>query len=97
MDFTITNIKENVVNVARLLGYVIIDTKDNGEYNLVRKLNGDNYPRFHLFLRQAGDRLIFSLHLDQKAPIYKGSHAHNGEYEGIAVETEATRIQEIIK
>ena len=97
MDFTIINKTENVVSVARSIGYVIIDTKDNGEYNLVRKLDYGNYPRFHVFVRQAGDRYIFSLHLDQKAPSYGGSHAHNGEYEGIVVEAEAERIKEILK
>jgi len=95
MDFEIKNIKENIVQVARKIGYLIIDTKDNGEYNLVRKLTIGNYPRFHIYLKQQGNRYIFNLHLDQKAPIYKGSHAHNGEYAGPVVETEADRIKEI--
>ena len=97
MDFTIKNINESIVGIARNLGYIIIDTKDNGEYNLVRKLDFANYPRFHIYLRVAGDRFIFSLHLDQKAPIYKGAHAHNGEYEGIVVEKEAERIKNLLE
>jgi hypothetical protein len=108
MDFTIINKTENVVSVARAIGYLIIDTKDNGEYNLVRKLDYGNYPRFHIYLRVAQGRpfdsaqgetasFIFSLHLDQKAPVYKGAHAHNGEYEGPVVETEADRIREILQ
>lgn len=96
MDFTIENIKENVVNVARSIGYLIIDTKDNGEYNLVRKLTGENYPRFHVYLRQAGDRLVFSLHLDQKKPSYAGSHAHSGEYDGPLLQDEADRIKALL-
>ena len=96
MDFTIENIKENVVNVARSIGYLIIDTKDNGEYNLVRKLTGENYPRFHAYLRQAGDRLVFSLHLDQKKPSYAGSHAHSGEYDGPLLQDEADRIKALL-
>lgn len=103
MDFVIKNIQENIVGVARSLGYVIIDTNGN-EYNLVRKLAGNNYPRFHAYVRQsfgsAQDKLNsyeFSLHLDQKAPIYQGSHAHNGEYFGPVVDKEAERITEIIK
>jgi hypothetical protein len=92
MDFVIENHQENIVQVARKIGYVIIDSADNGQYNLVRKLTGNNYPRFHVYLKVAGDRFIFSLHLDQKAPIYKGSHAHNGEYNGPIVEKEAERI-----
>ena len=95
MDFTIKNVRENIVGVARRLGYLIIDTKDNGEYNLVRKLTGNNYPRFHIYLKVAGDRFIFNLHLDQKQPSYEGSHAHSGEYVGPVVETEADRIKQI--
>lgn len=97
MDFTIKGINMGIAEVARNIGYVIIDTKDNGEYNLVRRLDIDHYPRFHIYLKQAGDRLIFNLHLDQKQPSYEGSHAHSGEYEGPVVETEADRIKEILK
>ena len=97
MDFEIKNIEKSIVSVARELGYVIIDTKDNGEYNLVRKLNYDNYPRFHAYVKQIGNDFNFSLHLDQKKPIYKGTHAHNGEYFGPVIETEADRIKEILR
>ena len=96
MEFIIKNIKENIAETARKIGYVIIDAKENNEYNLVRRLDINNYPRFHIFVKQAGDRLLFGLHLDQKQPSYKGSHAHSGEYEGPVVETEADRIKEIL-
>lgn len=92
-DFEIKNIQESVVGVARAIGYTIIDTKENGEYNLVRRLDIDNYPRFHIYLKQQGTNYIFSLHLDQKKPSYKGSHAHSGEYFGPVVDTEADRIK----
>ena len=95
-DFTIKNIKDGVVVVARRIGYIIIDTKDNGEYNLVRKLTGNNYPRFHIYLKIAGDRFMFNLHLDQKQPSYKGTHAHSGEYAGLVVDDEADRIKNVL-
>jgi hypothetical protein len=97
MDFEIKNLQENIVAVSRRLGYLIIDSRGNNEYNLVRKLTGQNYPRFHAYVKQAGDRFIFSLHLDQKAPSYKGTHAHSGEYFGPVVEKEADRIKEILQ
>ena len=106
MDFIIKNIIENVVAVARDLGYVIIDTKENGEYNLVRKLALDNYPRFHIYVRQSfggpQDKLntyVFNLHLDQKKPSYesKGVHAHSGEYFGPVIQDEADRIKNILE
>ncbi len=102
MDFEIKNIKENIVEVARQIGYLIIDTKENGEYNLVRRLGADNYPRFHIYLKSFGaaqDKLNyeFSLHLDQKQPSYesKGAHAHNGEYFGPVLNEEVGRIKQI--
>ena len=102
-DFEIRNIKENIVGVARKIGDVIIDTRENNEYNLVRKLTGQNYPRFHVYLRQSfgapQDKLntyVFNLHLDQKKPSYEGSHAHSGEYTGPVVEQEADRIKELL-
>jgi hypothetical protein len=96
MDFIIKNIEENVAEVARKIGYIIIDTKDNGEYNLVRKLAVNNYPRFHAYVKQQGTDYIFSLHLDQKKPLYKGTHAHSGEYFGPVVDAEAERIKDIL-
>ena len=99
MDFTIKNIDKNVVSVARELGYVIIDTKESREYNMVRKLGyGGNYPRFHVYLKQQVGDFVFSLHLDQKAPIYKGVgvHAHNGEYFGPVIDEEIGRIKDIL-
>jgi len=99
MDFTLKDIKENVVSVARAINYLIIDTRPNGEYNLVRKLQGDNYPRFHVYLKQQGSTYIFSLHLDQKKPVYEGSggHAHNGEYFGPVIDNEADRIKSVLQ
>ena len=98
MDFTIKNLKESVVSVSRKIGYIIIDTKPNGEYNIVRKLNYDSFPRFHVYLTQQGDNYIFSLHLDQKKPVYgaQNVHAHNGEYFGPIIDTEADRIKSIL-
>jgi len=97
MDFVIKNINGNIVEVARKIGYVIIDTKENNEYNMVRKIHFDNYPRFHIYAKHAGDRLIFNLHLDQKKPSYKGTHAHSGEYEGPVIDEEANRIKDVLK
>lgn len=97
MDFALENIKKSVVEVAREIGYTIIDTTATGEYNLVKKLDINNYPRFHIYLKHSGTDFNFSLHLDQKKPSYEGSHAHSGEYFGPVVEAEADRIKEILQ
>ena len=94
MDFIIENLKQSVSTVARAIGYLIIDSNGN-EYNMVRKLSVDHYPRFHVYARQQGDNYSFSLHLDQKQPSYqsRGVHDHNGEYFGPVVENEVDRIR----
>lgn len=94
-DFIIKDVNKTIVTIAHELGYVIIDT-NGAEYNLVRKLAGDNYPRFHIYVKQQGSSYNFGLHLDQKAPSYEGAHAHNGEYFGPVVETEVDRIKDIL-
>ncbi len=96
MDFTIKNLQKSVSDVSRQLGYLIIDTTANGEYNLVRRLTGGNFPRFHIYLKVKNYDYNFSLHLDQKAPVYKGSHAHNGEYFGPIIDDEVDRIKGIL-
>lgn len=96
MDFQIKDIKKNISVVAREIGYVILEAKSPNEYNMVRKLNYNNYPRFHIYVKQRGEHFDFNLHLDQKQPSYSGSHAHSGEYDGPVVETEADRIKQLL-
>ena len=97
MEFQIKDIKDNIHNIARSIGYLILEAKSPNEYNMVRKLTGEHYPRFHIYVKQRGEYLDFSLHLDQKKPSYAGSHAHSGEYEGLVVEQEADRIKDSLK
>jgi len=94
-DFVINNLREGASGISRKIGYVIIDTTEKGEYNMVRKFSRDNYPRFHIYFSQVGNGWKFSLHLDQKKPVYEqsGSHAHNGEYFGPIVDEEVDRIK----
>jgi hypothetical protein len=104
MIFTIKGpIKDNIYNLMRKVGYFFQkEDKEKGEFVFVRPPKG--YPRFHLYLKvdgstsspQSGEDLIFNLHLDQKRPVYEGTPAHSGEYEGKIVEKEAERIKEIL-
>ena len=97
MEFSIKNPKETAVTLARKIGYMPLGANTDNEYNLVRPLAGQNYPRFHIYLKKDEEGIFyFSLHLDQKQPSYKGSAAHSGEYEGEVVEKEAERIKRII-
>jgi len=86
MDFIIKNLQDNALNISRRIGYLMLGAESSNVYNIVRKLSGNHYPRFHVYLKQQGYDFTFSLHLDQKQPIYQGTHAHNGEYFGPVIE-----------
>ena len=94
MKFSFKKPKENIANLARLLGYRLLNDTNN-EFSLVRPLGG-NYPRFHIYLVKAENLLNFNLHLDQKKPSYEGQTGHSGEYDGELVLEEKQRIEIII-
>ncbi len=97
MKFTLNGpFRDNTFNMMRQISYHFLGGTKETELNFVRPLSND-YPRFHLYLQIAGENLIFSLHLDQKRPVYGGSTAHSGEYEGPVVEQEAERIKQALK
>ena len=96
MKFVLGNIRENIVNLSRKLGYKPISNV-GGELNCVRSLAGGRYPRFHLFIKENNNEITFNLHLDQKRVSYPESTAHSGEYEGELVEREMERIKKIVE
>ena len=97
MKFSFPKPRLNIVYLARRLGYRPLKFK-GAELHCRRSLAGNNYPRFHLFIKEDKDRnaLIFSLHLDQKRVCYKGSPAHSGEYDSRVVKQEAERIKQMM-
>lgn len=80
----------NIYSFMRNLGYAPFREA------YVRRLGQGDYPRFHAYVSRGRDQLIIDLHLDQKKPIYRGSHAHGGEYEGRLVEEEVKRIRSLV-
>lgn len=76
-------------------GYGRIFDRHSGETSYARRLRGDFYPRFHVYIKDGGSSWIFNLHLDQKRPIYEGVTAHSGEYDGLVVEKETERISSL--
>lgn len=64
------------------------------ETDFVRRITGQDFPRFHAYTHMEGSSFIVNLHLDQKKPSYAGSgHAHGGEYDGNLIEEEIKRIR----
>ncbi|MEK7680685.1 MAG: hypothetical protein AAB348_01390 [Patescibacteria group bacterium] len=76
----------------RRCGYGKLLDRRTGQASYTRRLSRLFYPRFHVYIKDEGESVIFNLHLDQKRPIYEGVTAHSGEYDGEVVEREAERI-----
>lgn len=96
MQFTAKNNKKDTIyNLMRDLYYHFLSQNEKtGELNFTHPIRGDAFPRFHAFLKINGAEISFNIHLDQKAPIYKGAPAHQGEYSGPLIEEEAERIKQ---
>ncbi|MBI2041428.1 MAG: hypothetical protein HYT20_00220 [Candidatus Nealsonbacteria bacterium] len=83
----------------RQLGYHPHETEREraGESSFARRLGAADYPRFHAYVSRGASEqeVIINIHLDQKKPVYKGTSAHSGEYDGDLVEREAERIKQM--
>ena len=92
------NFPENHVMLMRGAGYAPFADPNTGITSYVKRLQGDFYPRFHVYIEKNKDnQTTINLHLDQKKPSYAGAHAHNAEYEGGIVDDEGRRIAGLIK
>jgi hypothetical protein len=98
MKFVIEIKNENIVSISRRIGYRPMSINGQREYSIIRLLTGNNYPRFHIYIKEekTGD-FIFNLHLDQKKPSYGSTHAHSAEYEGDLIDKEVERIKKLIE
>ena len=102
MKFKINLSGKTILNAMRSCGYAPAFAKASAgkpdEFAFHRFLAGRFYPKFHLYCKvsDAKKSAVLNLHLDQKQPSYKGTHAHSGEYEGKLIEQEAERIQRTI-
>ena len=86
----------NPEQFLRRAGYAYILDRQSGQGSFVRRMGRGFYPRFHVYASERGENIEFNLHLDQKQPSYAGSHAHNAEYEGEAVEGETERLKNLL-
>lgn len=78
--------------LLRQAGYAFVRDHRTGHNSFMRALARGHYPRFHLYVDENDQELIFNLHIDQKQPSYEGSAAHNGEYDGDLVAGEIERL-----
>lgn len=94
------SISKNTVTIPdfsiRRCGYGIKVDRHSGEKSYTRHFTRDLYPRFHLYIEDRGESWLINLHLDQRAPVYKGATAHAGDYDGPVVEAEIERIKKML-
>lgn len=89
------NINEKVF--LNRLGYHVHRDRHSNQTSYVRRLSGQQYPRWHIYIKNYGQDTVFNLHLDEKKPSYAGSPRHSGQYSGEVVLNEANRINEFLK
>lgn len=87
------DVVHNPLAILRKAGYQYFVDPVTKKESYILRLTTEYYPRFHLYLEEKDADIVFSLHLDQKKPSYKGSRAHGGEYDGPTVEKEMARIE----
>ena len=80
--------------LLRKAGYAPHRDPHTGHDSYVRRMTGDFYPRFHVYVEETDKVITFNLHLDQKKASYSGTSAHAGEYDGTAVENEVARMKQ---
>jgi hypothetical protein len=100
MQIKIPSSKINLEQLIKRCGYAEIRNRQ-GQKSFVRRIRGDQYPRFHVYLEKghssgSGTNQVINLHLDQKKPIYSGVTAHSGEYDTAVVKKEGARIEDLI-
>ncbi|KKU72752.1 MAG: hypothetical protein UX98_C0018G0031 [Parcubacteria group bacterium GW2011_GWA2_47_26] len=92
------NIISDPVLFIKRCGYGEYYDRRMKKVSYMRRARGsDMFPRFHVYIMEHGEDVVFDLHLDQKRPSYAGSSMHAGEYEGTAVEKEAERIRSFLQ
>ena len=97
MKFRLPNkFTQTVPYLAKRCGYFHITDRKSGHDSYIRKLSSDHYPRFHLYVSESPEEVVFDLHLDQKKTRYEGQTAHNADYESEEVKAELTRIYQTI-
>jgi hypothetical protein len=89
-------LRGDVKQIMLRAGYHERNDINTGKTSYIRRLRGDYYPRFHVYIEEHDGRISLDLHLDQKKPSYVGAHAHNADYDGSVVSAEASRIESAI-
>jgi hypothetical protein len=89
---------KDIDQFIRRAGYgMLFDKRTRSIKSYTKRLHGDMYPRYHVYVEEQEDSWTINLHLDQRATVYEGVTAHAGEYDGEIVEREILRIESFLK
>jgi len=91
-----SDLSEQPEMIMRRAGYTFIRDRRSGKESFARRMTRDFYPRFHVYIIDEGEIIVFNVHLDQKRASYAGSNAHSGEYDSELVEKEVERLKTFI-
>lgn len=91
------NFSQTIAYMINKCGYFSITDPTTAKISFIRKLTAQRYPRFHLYISETEQEVVFDLHLDQSKTRYEGQKAHNADYETDEVKAELTRIYQEIK
>jgi hypothetical protein len=89
-------VNQNIKVLMNRIGYHQHYDRRSNKVSYIRRLGSLNYPRFHVYIDQHGDRVSFNVHLDEKKPSYGVGHRHSGQYDTELVGKEVTRIQSLL-
>ena len=86
-------LSENSYSILRKAGYIPIRDRESGKESFILKVQGDRYPRFHLYLEEESETsLKWHLHWDKKKHGWS-DRRHDTEYGGETVKEEADRLK----
>jgi hypothetical protein len=94
MKIIIQNLKDNPRTLIRRAGYSEHYDNRSQQTSYARRLGTGIFPKFHVYLSEAGGGIEVSIHIDQKQASYGVGHMHSGDYDGPLIERELERIKQ---
>ena len=76
MEFIIKNINKSINDLMRTIGYQPAYFKKDGEFSMVKKIGRNDYPRFHVYIREL-HQVSNSIELDTKISESGGRKNYN--------------------
>lgn len=94
MNIVIRNPKNTALNFMREAGYTYEKQKGD-ELAFIKRIGGEDFPKYHAYTKQIPGLLTISLHIDQKGPSYGTSPMHSGDYDSPLISVELERLKKI--